>query len=313
MLGENFESLGRLHEAQECYMSSVRLLNEIRSNLHCDKWKIGFRDLCHVSYNRFWRILIRQDKTVEALFAAEGGRAQALSDLMASQFGVPTGQYLLNEQEDMRDRVLSDIPSNTVFQAIDNGTVNFWVILQDRCVQFRKTALDEPLAVDDSSSFIQTLIQSAHNDIGVRSEVRCENRSLDAVQDRDLPPDGEPDNKSAQSWLPKQSSLRKLYDIAIKPIADLVRYDELVIVPDGPLWLAPYAAFLDDNSKSLCESYRIRLIPSLTSLKIISECPKEHHEGSGILLVGDPWVAEVTNKRGKKFYNSLNLPNRKYR
>ena len=99
--------------------------------------------------------------------------------------------------------------------------------------------------------------------------------------------------------------MRKLYDIAIKPIADLVRYDELVIVPDGPLWLAPYAAFLDDNSKSLCESYRIRLIPSLTSLKIISDCPKEHHEGSGVLLVGDPWVAEVTNKRGKKILQQL--------
>ena len=305
VLGESFESLGRLLEAQECYMSSVKLLNELRSDLHCDKWKIGFRDLCHVSYTRFWRILLRQDKTVEALFAAEEGRAQALTDLMASQFGVLTGPYLLDEQEHMKDRELSDIPSSTVFQAIDNGTINFWVFLQDRCVQFRQTALDDPLAVGDTPSFIQSLIQSAYNDIGVRSEVRCENRSLDALQDRDRPSDGKPDKESDQSWLQKESSLRKLYDIAIKPITNLVRDNELIIVPDGPLWLAPYAAFLDDNSKSLCESFRIRLIPSLTSLKIISECPKEHHEGSGVLLVGDPWVAEVTNKRGKKLLQQL--------
>jgi len=305
VLGENFESLGRFLEAQECYMSSVRLLTEIRIDLHCDKWKIGFRDLCDVSYTRVWRILLRQDKIVEALFAAEEGRAQALTDLMASQYGIPTGPSLFNEQEDMKDRELSDIPSNTVFQAIDNGIINFWVILQDRSVQLRQTALDDPLAVDDTPSFIQSLIQIAYNNIGVRSEVRCENRSLDAVQDSDPPSDEKPDKKSTQSRLQKKSSLRNLYDIAIKPIADLIKDNELLIVPDGPLWLAPYAAFLDDNPKSLCESFRIRLIPSLTSLKIISECSREHHKESGVLLVGDPWVAEVTNKRGKKLLQQL--------
>ena len=181
MLGENFESQGRLLEAQECYMSSVRLLNEIRIDLHCDKLKIGFRDLCDVSYTRFWRILLRQDKIVEALFAAEQGRAQALIDLMASKYDIPTGPSSFSEQEDMKDSELRDIPSNTVFQAIDNGVINVWVILQDRCVQFKQTLLDDPLAVDDTPSFIQSLTQGAYSNIGVRSGVKCENRSLDAV------------------------------------------------------------------------------------------------------------------------------------
>ena len=143
VLGENFESLGRLLEAQECYMSSVRLLYEIRTDLHCDKWKIGFRGLCDVSYTRFWRVLLRQDKIAEALFAAEQGRAQALIELMASKYGIPTGPSLFtfSEQEDPKDGELSDIPSNTVFQAIDNGVINVWVILQDRSVQFRQTKI----------------------------------------------------------------------------------------------------------------------------------------------------------------------------
>ena len=177
MLGENFESQGRLLEAQECYMSSVRLLNEIRIDLHCDKLKIGFRDLCDVSYTRFWRILLRQDKIVKALFAAEQGRAQALIDLMASKYDIPTGPSSFSEQEDMKDSELRDIPSNTVFQAIDNGVINVWVILQDRCVQFKQTLLDDPLAVDDTPSFIQSLTQGAYSNIGVRSGVKCENRS----------------------------------------------------------------------------------------------------------------------------------------
>ena len=150
------------------------------------------------------------------------------------------------------------------------------------------------------------MIQGAYSNIGVRSEVRCENRSLDAVRDDDPQPE-EKHKKCTHSWLQKENSLRKLYGIAIKPIAELVRDDEheLLIVPDGPLWLAPYAAFLDDNSEPLCESFRIRLIPSLTSLKIIAGCPREHQKGSGALLVGDPWVAEVTNRRGKKLLQQL--------
>jgi len=57
------------------------------------------------------------------------------------------------------------------------------------------------------------------------------------------------------------------------PIAKLLNGDELIIVPDGPLCLAPSAAFIDQVSRYLSESTRIRIIPSLTSLKLITNCP----------------------------------------
>ena len=91
----------------------------------------------------------------------------------------------------------------------------------------------------------------------------------------------------------------------MKPVADLVQGDELLIIPDGPLWLAPYAAFKDGNSKYLCESFRIRLAPSLTSLRLIADCPDDYHKSSGALLVGDPWVSEVTNSEGEKVLEQL--------
>ena len=91
----------------------------------------------------------------------------------------------------------------------------------------------------------------------------------------------------------------------MKPVADLVQGDELLIIPDGPLWLAPYAALKDGNSKYLCESFRIRLAPSLTSLRLIADCPDDYHKSSGALLVGDPWVAEVTNSKGEILLEQL--------
>ena len=96
-----------------------------------------------------------------------------------------------------------------------------------------------------------------------------------------------------------------LYDTVMEPVADLLIGDELLIIPDGPLWLAPYAALKDGNSKYLCESFRIRLAPSLTSLRLIADCPDDYHKSSGALLVGNPCLAEVTNSKGEILLEQL--------
>ena len=79
-----------------------------------------------------------------------------------------------------------------------------------------------------------------------------------------------------------------LYDTIIEPIQDLLLDSELIFVPEGPLCLAPFAAFKDPDSKYLCESFKIRVAPSLTSLKMIADCPLDYHHKTGVLLVGDP-------------------------
>ena len=63
--------------------------------------------------------------------------------------------------------------------------------------------------------------------------------------------------------------------------------------------LAPFPAFMDSDSRYLCESFRVRVIPSLTSLKLIADCPADFHIKTGALLVGDPWVQDVTFERTK--------------
>ena len=98
--------------------------------------------------------------------------------------------------------------------------------------------------------------------------------------------------------------LAALYSYVITPILDLIEGDELIIVPDGPLWLAPFAALLNPSSKYLRESFKVKLIPSLTSLKIIANCPK-FHSSSGALIVGDPDMSEVTNSQGDQILEQL--------
>ena len=57
--------------------------------------------------------------------------------------------------------------------------------------------------------------------------------------------------------------------------------------------MAPFAAFKAPNSQYLCESYNICVIPSLTSVKMIKDCPEDYQCKSGALLVGDPRVQDV--------------------
>ena len=66
-----------------------------------------------------------------------------------------------------------------------------------------------------------------------------------------------------------------------------------------PTFLIPYAALLDQNSRYLSETLRIQLAPSLTSLRLLSECPEGRRCTSGALLVGDPWIETVRLKRGE--------------
>ena len=304
-LGAIFETQGRLPEAEEYLQSSVRVFNKLQSRLQRkDEWKIGLRNKFKLSYTSLWKILLKQDKVEEALLAAEEGRAQALEDLMRSQYRIGEVHLGAGKQDQKDWDVLSDISSSTVFQAVDNGRMNFWILLNVEPFRFKQTVLDDPSALEDGNAFFQSLILNAYKEMGVRTGVRCEDRSLDSLKEGDS--DGESyDEKCKKPFLSQESPLSTLYDIVIKPIVHLIPDNELVIVPDGPLWLAPYAALLDADFKYLCESFKIRLIPSLTSRKLITDCANGYHRKSDALLVGDPWISEIPKKRGRKRLQQL--------
>ena len=142
------------------------------------------------------------------------------------------------------------------------------------------------------ATYFQSLLETAHEKIGVRADVNCEDRSLRKRSDKKLAEERSSKPRSHSSSF-ETMSLQTFYNVVIDPIRDLLHSDEVVIVPQGSLCLAPYAAFMDLKSKYLCESFRIRLLPSLSSLRLIQNSPVDWHSKSGALLVGDPWVQEV--------------------
>ena len=310
-LGVSYESLGFLPKALEFYELSVGLFNHGRDLLQCkDDWKINFRNKVHAAYTGSFRVLLEQGKADKALCAAEKGRAQGLNDLMLSLYGIRDSQSVSKDEDEQYLNLTRYVSSCTVFQAFDNlKKINLWVLSRDQSVHLGQKKIDEVHSLlDDPTRFLQSLVDHTYKQVGVRSkqsEVRCENRSLKKLGENRRKADENLYKERSQPFVPQESVLNTLYNILIRPIADLFQGDELVIVPDGPLWLVPYAALVDTDSKYLCDSFRIRMIPSLTSLKLLAECPDEYHSRSGALLVGDPWVQEVRNDKGEKFLDPL--------
>ena len=300
-LGWDFESSGALHEALDYYRYSVKLCDDVRALLQLeDVLKISFRVACQQYYTALWEILVRLSRTNEALCVAEQGRAQALVDIMKVQYGsVLLESGLFEGKATISDRIISnDLSAQTVFVALADKTIHLWVACKERPVQLRQITVEE-----NAVTFLESLRKSVFKENQITARVACEDRSLGELRNR-LPPSQE-SLQETKSLHCKSNSLRIFHDCFIGPIADLLQGDELIIVPDGPLCLAPYAAFLDSESRYLSQSIRTRILPSLTSLQLIANSAEDYHRTSGVLLVGEPCLEKFTNLLGEPIFSPL--------
>ena len=92
----------------------------------------------------------------------------------------------------------------------------------------------------------------------------------------------------------------------INPVSDLLKEPEIIIVPDRGLYRVPFPALLDESGRYLSETFRIRVVPSLTTLRLIQDSPADYHSQTGALVVGDPDVGVVNYRgKGKKKFETL--------
>ena len=123
-------------------------------------------------------------------------------------------------------------------------------------------------------------------------EELCEDRSLNDIEsnlDSSQEENLETFRRGKNTDDSKQS-LTLFYEMLINPVSDLLKEPEIIIVPDR------------GNGKYLTETFRIRVVPSLTTLTLIQDSATDYHSQTGALLVGDPDVGEVIYRgRLKRF------------
>lgn len=287
-LGQSFAALGFIEDAVACYEQSIELYNGARNSHELNDYcKINWQDTYQRVYTNFWRLLLKQGRTEAALRCAEEGRAQSLKDLM--ELNYTKRQLPVSRIYDLQKIA---IQSDTVFIAFESKEIIFWVLRKGKQVELRRKQI--PDTSDDVTFFFESLKKIADKQIGLHGPSRegvVQNRGNE-TQSCDK---GQRESSNFQN-----SPLSTFYQYTIDPIKDLLSGNEIVFVLEGPLCLAPFAAFMDSKSKCLCESFRIRVIPSLTSFKLLAECPQGEHFENGALLVGDPLLDEIPPKQRKK-------------
>ena len=333
-LGQDFELSGNLQVALDYYRLSVKLINDTRALLQSeDDWKISFRNSYHNAYTALWRTLLTLQRTDEALCVVEQGRAQAFEDLIKNRHDSELLTIGSLEDNGTIASLSSGVFMQTLFLALESTKIHFWVLNKKSEVQYRSKETEG----EDVATFLKCVMKDVFNENRIDGRVTCEYRSLEDLRNK-ISPSKKPieerekngfdgrvtcENRSLEelrntispskefieeigkpfAW--NINSLRLFHDCIIAPIADLLEGDELIIFPEGPLCLAPYAAFLDEKFKYLSESFKIRIVPSLTTLKLIGNFPRDYHRSSGVLLVGDPCVKEITNAQGEVILSPL--------
>ena len=295
-LARSYYLFGDIFKAEKFGKSCVKLVEKMRVLLQDnDAWKIHVRDESDFSFRILWRLQLQKGKTLEALFTAETGRAQALMDLMKSQFGVR--KTIRNSSKPQMDLTISSISSHitspTLFLAEDTNinAVYFWLLLNGQQFNFFEKEVSDDLT---------SLSHQAYEEIGVSRGVKCKNHSLDEQEGKEIEIFSERGAELTSQQV-EGGTLRTLYDMVIAPFSHLIEGDELIIIPDRSSFFIPYAALMDQHSRHLSEKLRIRLAPTLTSLRLLAECPEGRHSASGALLVGNPWLKTVRIKNSRPF------------
>ena len=207
---------------------------------------------------------------------------------MASNYSLKLPLPLPLEYKEMMSHIARDTSSQVVFVALDGENINLWVLCKKQGIQFRQNCVPHISA----SSFLMSLLTD------IFKENQC-GRSLEKLRGDELQltkASGQTEPSSDR----ERPSLQHLYRYIFKPIRKFLEGDEIIIVPEGPLGFAPFAAFVDEASRYLSESFRIRMTPSLTFLKLLANCPDDYHCKTGALLVGDPWLQEIKNLKIKQ-------------
>ena len=303
---------GNTGDAVSSLLASIEKCEEMRTHLRVnDQFKISFLDKNASAYKNLSRLFLMTGKFHEALCAEELGRARALSDLMSAQYSVEQ-QTSVNPQSWFNIGRTETKESNCscLYISCLNHQILLWVIKPNKTIHFRLEDINDHFGNKKEGRSADTIF----NDIIFRrfhfqlTQEHCEDRSLfpsNTAYVKQASPSGddepavlrpvEEDGDDESQYI-DPPNLSQCYKMIIGPVADLLVKPEIIIVPDSVLCKVPFSAFKDENGKYLSETFRIRIAPSLTTLRLIKESPEDYHSQTGVLIVGEPKIGEVFHK-----------------
>ncbi len=286
---------GILQELCDILSESIRYY-EIEREPFNDEHKLSlgdknqnFHGYKHLGFN-----FIKLGRIHEALCSMEQGRARVLKEFLEKRYSI---QDKVELRKDSLCTLMGHLKKEQilVFLASFGEHVISWVMTNEKEIRlfFRQEALAN--GVHGVQGLLKTILEENFRSLADSQDSDCEDRSLSALYDSESAAN-ERQRRKAESTDKEYNSTSApnlLYNLLIVPFADRIEGREVVLVPEGSMFMVPYSSLRDAGGKYLSETCRIRIIPSLATLKLIHDCPADYHSQAGALIVGDPDVSRV--------------------
>ena len=296
---------GKTDESISNLFSSIQHCEDLRSFLgDHDPHKVSLLDKHFSPYQTLSKVFCKRGDYVKALYVLELGRARALTELMSTRYFAGK-QFTIDPQSWMGIEGIIKRGSNFTCLYISYFVLDIylWILNKKQSVHFRHINKSETVStigqVRNLNAFLRNPPFRGCQKLPQR---HCEDRSMFPLVARSSSFQAQEDRVAALRLVELDEdhqeqeptpTLELLYKIFIAPVADLLDEPEILIVPDRSLYKIPFAALKDENGSYLSETFRIRIVPSLTTLKLIQERPATQCNDRSVLIVGDPDVSYV--------------------
>ena len=296
-------------EAVSNLFQSIQKSEKMRSFLrNHDHFKISFLDTHILPYQMLSALFCCTGRQLEALCIVELGRARAQADLMSAQYSVDQ-QISVDQHSWVHIEEIMKKGSSCVCLYISYYTTDLflWILKPNEKIISRRINVNDCLSSIETERSVDNLfVDKTFRNFQIFPHEHCEDRSLfpsnvgcrtcTSYQEEGCTASRLVEVEEDENQHPEPLTLTQCYKMIIAPVANLLDEPEIIIVPDGILYKVPFAALKDENDRYLAETFRIRIVPSLTTLKLIQDSPADYQSQTGALIVGEPHVNRVYYK-----------------
>jgi CHAT domain-containing protein/tetratricopeptide (TPR) repeat protein len=309
-LGNTLFLAGRLPEAEQTLRQAMQLWETQRSQLGAnDSFQIAIFDAQALTYRTLQQVLVAQNNPNAALEIAERGRARALVELLKrrqpnAQRSQPTTpppitldqmRQITRQQKAtlvqyaiMHDNRKLFVPSSPTGNPRNLETALYiWVISPAGEVTFRQVALT------GLNTSLEALVTDTRRVLGVGDRA-----TLVA--------------KPGSDRATQTTRLQQLHKLLIAPIADRLpttATEPIIFIPQGALFLVPFAALPDATGQPLIAQHTVLTSPSIQVLELIHNRRRPATPAStSALVVGNPTMPKIRTQVGGNVEPLANLP-----
>lgn len=308
---------GQYADAEVAILASIEVLEGLIDSDLDDEAQVSLFDTQVNNYEALQHVLIAQGKEAIALEIAERGRARIMANLLAQQIATRSIQPITAASPDMeeirriaRQQNATLVNYSLIYTPHILPSLYIWVVQPDGTLDFAEIPLGndplEPTFATPTAQVDDSFLASVALRGGAEPRSVDEDLNLPLVSDlrSALTTDdgGRPIRAGSEPMLGDR--LQTFHQILIDPIAHLLPDDpdeRVIIIPQGELFLVPFAALQRSDGEYLIERHTLLTAPSIQVLGLTDDLNanlplSSELAPSDVLIVGNPTMPSVWNQ-----------------